>query len=163
MYIGRDFIKREVVPPPGLEPGCPCERWILSPLRLPISPRWHTDTIRSCEKIRGIEGKVNLYFSAPYAMKFAGYPDVRCISPEFGYTPPRLQTNIHFSRYPMKQRYFGILVGFFFFSLPVLGSGKISSMFSLEEIAPDQYCIKQEAQLYICMEKLEGGGSQNME
>lgn len=56
----------------------------------------------------------------------------------------------------MKQRYFGILVGFFSFSLPVLGSEKISSMFSLEEIAPDQYCIKQEAQLYICMEKLEG-------
>ena len=29
-----------MVPAPGLEPGCSCERWILNPLRLPIPPSW---------------------------------------------------------------------------------------------------------------------------
>ena len=33
-----DFI---MVPEAGLEPACPCERRILSPLRLPISPLRH--------------------------------------------------------------------------------------------------------------------------
>ncbi len=32
------LIVSERVAPPGLEPGSPCGGWILSPLRLPVSP-----------------------------------------------------------------------------------------------------------------------------
>ena len=40
-----------MVPGPGLEPGCPCERWILNPLRLPIPPTWHLEAEVSKNKI----------------------------------------------------------------------------------------------------------------
>ena len=59
-----------LVPEPGIEPGCPCERGILSPLRLPVSPLRH-----SLSLLKGLpivkknvltRAKPVCYFSKPY-------------------------------------------------------------------------------------------------
>jgi hypothetical protein len=59
-----DFL---LVPEPGIEPGCPCERGILSPLRLPVSP-----LRRGADYIEGALNVKKILLTRPETLCYGG-------------------------------------------------------------------------------------------
>jgi hypothetical protein len=71
---GRANTKTCKVPGPGLEPGLPCGKGILSPSRLPVSPSRHSTSIRTTVALRLGDRRLQRHFCARIAIS-AHHPE----------------------------------------------------------------------------------------